>query len=438
MLKELETSINQEAVDRPIISAARRLTQPQLRALNVFGRSTHATFEQAWFLYVLSSNPASSEPTISHEALALELDELVSLGILKVDDNEISFAGDEFERTYIRYHAERAGVSINLAETPFPMALGMTLSKALRLFTGDEVVVDWGNDEISSPTLEAVTSLLDPKSDIESVSAIIRNVINAVPCGQLVLLKVTVTYGGVSAYTWLAFAGTDYVDFNRDVNLAVLSQVVEDNNGALTVEEFEFPLPSEEELLDRVLSSGNKRLARALGDQYVFAGSMDYFAGRRESALSQVERGVEFPLSTDAANDAGYMKLASGEYRPSEELFARAVALALEDDNYRTAALAMYNRGVAHIMLGDRASALKYWEEARNQRALYPQGFTELKCLFVPKVSSGKFIMSEIKDPELFATIEAAVSALARLANDKAVPELELNDDLGSEDIDDD
>ena len=431
VLRELETSINQEAVDRPIISAVRKLTKPQLGALNIFGRSTNATFEQEWFLYALSSSVSPDESNISHEALAVALDKLVSLGILKVDDDKISFVGDDFDRTYIRYHAERAGISVNLASTRFPTALRMALNRALRLFLGD-VVVNWGNDEIGSSPLEALTSLLDPKTGVvtESITMIIKKVLKALPYGQLVLSKVTVTYDSVSVYAWLASEEKNHIDFNQNRNLARLSQVIEDNNGELTVEEFEFPLPSQEVVFDRILSSDNKRLARAIGDNYILTGAKEYLIGKREMALSKVERGIGFPLSAAAANDAGYMKLASGEYRLSEELFARAVILALEDDDFKRAALAMYNRGAAHIMLNDRASALKYWEEARNQRADHPRDSFELACLFVPKISSGKLVMGEIKGLELFATIEDAVSTLASLADDRTIPELELNSDM--------
>jgi tetratricopeptide (TPR) repeat protein len=431
VLRELETSINQEAVERPIISAARKLTKPQLRALDALGQCT-ATFDQTCFLYALSSD-ASSEPTIPREALLLALDNFVSLGILKVIDNKISFAGDEFDRTYIRYHAERANVSVNPGTGPFSFTLGVKLNRALILRVGDEAYVDWGNDDVSAPVLESMTSLLDPESGAvtESISLVINHVIDALPYGQLLLLKVTVTYDGTSAFTWLAFKEEDYVKFIETEKLAQLSQKIEENNGTLTVEEFRFPLPPEEWIIDRILSSGNNRLAREIGAGYLRSAALEYFRGRRESALSKVEHGLRFPLLAVAVSDAGYMNLASGEYKSAEELFARAVGLALADDEYFHAAIAMYNRGAALVMLGDRPGALKQWEEARKL-AESPETFA-LICLFVPKISSENLIMSEVKNPGLSATIEEAVNTLTNLTADVTVPELELNNDLGTD-----
>lgn len=426
VLRELENTISQDTTGRPIISAVRKTTESQLRALKVFGQASgHATLEQAWFLYALSR----AEPTILHDDLVETLAELVSLGLLEIsDDGKISVAGDESERTYIRYHAERADVGLSIYNFTYSTALGISLNEALESFDAPTVVTYSG-----SSSLDQVVSLLlgsESGEITEAVFQIYGKVMEAIPCGHLVLVKVTVTYDGVSAHAWLSYPGDAYMDLDRNEDYAALNEIVLINNGKLSFKEFSFDLPPEGEILERVLASSNKRLVKMLGAQHDSFASHDYFAGKREKALIEAKRAAMFPLSADGANTVGYIHLAAGEYGIADGALGHAIEQAIEDDNYKAAALAMYNRGIVQLMTGDLPGAIRLFSLAKDQQRSHPRASYTLRCLFVPMVVSGSLIVNEISRPELFATIDDVLTVLKELTDDGTVPEIQFHENL--------
>ena len=431
VLRELETS---NTTDRPVISAIRRTTKRQLQALRVFGQSSgHVTLEQAWFLNCL----VPEEPAVSHGELSAALNELRALGLLNVDaDGKVSFSGDEFEQTYVRYHAERAGISLSITNMPYAASLGIQLSEALESFTGP-VMISSEDDDFSEPSpIQALSLLFDPQAGeiTEQVTEVYRSVVAAMPSGKLTLTQITLNYDGVEASGWVSFPGDSYVDLSQSSDLLALKRTVEDNSGTLASSEHTFILPPAEEIVERVLASGNMRLIRRLGSSHTYAATAEYFAGGRDAALINCDYAAKFPLSADDLNTVGYVNFGFGERGTARDLFDRAIESALKSDDYRSAALAMFNRGVVDFMAGDRHGAIAALQAAKVQHAGHDDEPYNLRCLFVPTIIEERIMMKESVDPELFAMVDETLAFLENCEDGYDTPTLNRSCELADSD----
>ena len=413
-----------------MVSAIRKTTKLQLKVLDIVGRCNgHSTLDQAWFLYCLTSLDRS----ITYSNLSRSLDDLVSLGLLTVDsDGKISFKGDEFEQTYIRYHAERAGVSLSISPSPYSVALGLALGNAVESFAGPILMMHAFPGEANFAPVEAVAQLLNPQGGeiTEVVGRIYGAVLEAAPCGQLTLVKVTVAYEGVSALVWLSFSADDYIDFANDPNFAQLNSVVQDNNGELSFEEVTFALPPEEQIIDRILASSNKPLVRRLAMQHASTAATEYVERRYDIALMTAQSAARLPLLAESTNNIGYINLAMGQYQAADELFARAASLAARENNQKTAALISYNHAISRLMLSDRAGAVNLLEAVKNLQVDQPSISHPVRCVFIPRINSEKLVIQELKEPELFDTVDQALNILRGLPDSESVSEILLCDDL--------
>lgn len=92
VLEELETS--QDVSSRPVLSAIQNFDEQQLSALNLLcAGNGHANFEQIWF----SEYVFHGEKEWTKEVLQKYLHEFEEARVVTVENNVISFAGDDFD-----------------------------------------------------------------------------------------------------------------------------------------------------------------------------------------------------------------------------------------------------------------------------------------------------------------------------------------------------
>ena len=412
VLNELEATIS-GTTDRPIVAAVRNMTEEQLAAVSVFGRADgYANFDFAWFMQTVFY----PETQFTRDDLVRILDELKTLGIFQVKENDqIKFAGDDFERIYLRYHAERLGLSVVIDAYPASVALTALLVQALRDMG---LNAEWEIPRL--PTLEkAVDALLKaPGSELPELSLVgVRPIFSAMNHGQLVLVRIIVSFGDERAPAWLWWpsqSGSNLTDNPSFLNLTdnpsflKLKDTIESNGGDVSIEMSVFDMPTEEEFIAKVLSSPNKQLQEKVGDQIANLAAHEYILDDDNAALAQIRRASLFVLSSDNLNNIGYIYMALGHYNDAEIMISQAVALAEEKRDYKLAALALYNLAMCKILslhCGDAMATL-----LRAQQMV--DGDYVVRCLFVPVPDGETLAIKEMWEPELSVTIEAAIAVL--------------------------
>lgn len=403
VLNELEATIS-GTTDRPIVAAVRNMTEEQLAAVSVFGRADgFANFDFAWFMQTVF-NP---ETQFTRDDLARILDELKTLGIFQVKEtDQIKFAGDDFERIYLRYHAERLGLSVVIDAYPASVALTALLVQALRDM---DLNAEWEIPRL--PTLEkAVDALLKaPGSELPELSLTgVRPIFSAMNHGQLVLVRIIVSFGDERAPAWLWWPSQSGSNLTDNPNFLKLKDAIESNGGDVSIEMSVFDMPTEEEFITKVLSSPNKQLQEKVGDQIASLAVDEYILDDDDAALAQIRRANLFMLSSDNLNNIGYIYMALGHYNDAEIMISQAVARAEKEKNYKLAALAHYNLAMCKILSLHCEDAMATL--LRAQRML--DGDYVVRCLFVPVPDGETLALKEMWEPELSVTIEAAIAVL--------------------------
>ena len=407
VLNELEATIS-GAVERPIVTAVRKMTKKQLAAVSVFGRADDYTdSDLAWFINVISS----SAHQFTRDELTQLLDELKALGVFQVnEDNIIKFAGDDFDRIYLRYHAERLGLSVYIDDYPGPLALTFVLGQTL-----GEIGVNTEFEFPQRPSLEKVVSALlaAPKGELpETTFSAVRPVITSMDQGRLVVARVEISYRDERAYAsvWWPFrAGYSFTD---DPKYLKFKDTVESSDGTISTETFIFDLPAEEEFIATVLSSPNKKLKQRIGDFLAELAAEEYMADNDSAALVQARQASLFKLKSEDLNNIGYIFMALGQCSDAEMMTRRSAVQAEKEEDFKIAALALYNSAMCKLLNHQREDTVATLSQARQMLSADPDGIYNLRCLFVPVIAGRTLTLKEMWEPELSASIDAAMAAL--------------------------
>lgn len=406
VLIELEKSISYSP-NHPIVTTVRTLSKKQLAAVGVFGKcSGSADFDHACFIHALRTGT----PAHDRKLLEGDLAQLVARGIFVVgEEGKIKFQGDDFDRIYTRYHAERFQVSASIDGLSTAVGLGSALAATLRI-NGQNPLRDGPG---GLPLNQAVEQFLPFSGDVipESSYRVYRLIWEALDAGKLVLGRIKVSYKEEAAHCWLTLE-QDLTDMTQSSWYSEMRNVVESNGGTLSEEEFTFDLPNEDDLFEYVQQTGNDRLLSQFTSQPVNAAVASYTNGERERALKDVARSLKFKLPPDQLNSMAYIDFAVGERSASSALFWAAYQAACEKGNFEIAALARYNCGICELAVGRRDEAIVHLRAAASEQTGHPGETYELACLFVPVVDQSNFKIREIWRPELFASINEALLLL--------------------------
>jgi len=116
--RELETCQNMST--RPILSTIRNLGKRELRALNLLCTCDgNGTFDQIWQMeYVFNG-----ESRWTRQILEQELGNYVTQGVIIPKEDKLTFAGDDFDRVYVKYFAKEQDIPVYIRDVPLELAL---------------------------------------------------------------------------------------------------------------------------------------------------------------------------------------------------------------------------------------------------------------------------------------------------------------------------
>lgn len=404
VLRELENTISQGDANRPIISAVRSLTQRQLAALNILSKSSgHATLDELYFPYGLRM----SDPSFSRQDLGDALEQLTAAKILTVDGDtgNITFAGDDFDRIYVRYHAESRDESLNIISSPYTWLLRRALLEAMRpIVTEYPIILD------SSVSVDqAMRALTEGVGQLtEAAENLYGPIYEALPSGRMILLEIEIAFSKHSVRLWLSYAENSYNDPCRSKEFCELIEKANRLGGRISFDEHCYDLPDADRFNEIVLGTTNRKLLEAFGRYHANEAVAAYEVEEDERAQSEIRVAAKFPLSIADTNNIGYMQFSFKNIDEAQRVLERALELAQSRNQKDDSALAHYNLAMVNLSKGDVHSAFCSLDEASEELNKTSTGRYELKCLFIPVLREGEIDLVEKVDPELSEAIEEA------------------------------
>lgn len=411
----LELEKTQDITARPIVTAVRKLESTQLNALQVLGVCDRATLDQIWFgEYVFSR-----EHQWTKDELERHLGQLVDLGILSVEDDFISFRGDEFDRIYCKYHARKQEVRLTLPQISFERHLANRLRAYARRNIG------------SSSLLVRIDPLSQGAGSLAELAASLREDSDVPPTSGhqfamwLDLYWLCADFRSQRACTLLKLLLTSewctvradlrprlkYDDIRGASGQELIQQAQErigEFGGELDVEEVEIEIIPMDVLADNV-DNFPIELRRTIGGRH-HARMVDAHLedGDHEEALFHAELAYRYVRTPPVANNVGYIYLVNDDLVKARECFNYSLDDDSDDDHFT--ALCKYNLGVLEAKEGNFKAALEALEIAASKA----DSSTNALCLVIPKLDeeSGRLDFKEERNPLVSNAVASAQSAI--------------------------
>jgi hypothetical protein len=438
----LELQSLQNVNNRPIIQKIRGLSTHELKALNVllWGNKL-ITFEQAWYIeYVFKGNKKWTK-----EQLKDSFENLVSKGMINIEDDLISFSGDDFDRIYCKYYSRKLKALVNVMEMSFEERLRMVIDFFVRqkltcvkpntpsfgtaqyIEDAETTIGNFGNQSVAmfdnNPELAEVLYLANLENQDKSTF-------------PFMYLMLGTTWGKINA--WYTVKNNepdcnsmkclyDFESIFKDIRERAL-----ENNSDLVIKVFTVSVVPLDVIADHALLSSNQKFKTNLFR--IHANKMLNYYSQEERDIEEVKYHLNLafqlcpePEDMQTANNLGYIFMSLGELEKAKSMFelarTRKKTFSFEappffvenyfDDLWSAMfKLVNYNLGIVYAMKGDYDKA----KEFISILQIEPENLESHKCscLFVPQIIDNKLEFVEVFDPDLMVEAKASLGTIDR------------------------
>lgn len=426
----------QDVTSRPILTAVRHLKKQQLSALSLLcSCNSIANFDQLWsFEYIFRG-----ETFWNKNILCEVLENFISKGIVKIENDLISFAGDDFDRIYTKYFAREQGISITFS--PFPLEIRWQTE--LNAFI-----------ELDQRIEDRLTVLFDPvfflnmkDGDIADLiqKFIFQNTetdyfVDYAPLPELIYAlmieyrhqKIVPLFTVNPNLPWLnsqliyrSTKPTDIEALQEGIDwIQSMGNRINELGGNLVIEKKYVPVIPVEDMVTQVLHTANEsaRFSIAefhLGKMYEeYENEIDH-----EAALFHANLSYQYHSEPDGignSNNLGYVFLGMSDFAKAEPLFKRAINLSKSnkqeaDNNLAFPGLAIYNLGVLHTEQGLLETALADFQLCIDHIRDLSSEERSMSCLWIPVINHEALVFEEHKSPDLLEAAETAKAIIEHI-----------------------
>lgn len=361
VLRELETS--QDISTRPVLSKIRLLRPKQLKALallcNCEGR---INFEQVWtFEYIFNG-----DKYFKREGLNRDLQDFIEKGIIKIDDNNIKFSGDDFDKIYSKYFAREQRITLAFPELIPEILWDILMSRKLSkvgikkvesLFVEVDLDMNGILRKLSSSSLEE-DIFVDTRSVIDRLYFMMIRYRNE---EVIPIIRMRLNFPWMKSKTWVFSENPieSMVIDNCVVNLDPLVERTHKLGGELLAEKINIAVISVKLLAEKIEKTANERLRKNLSTYHEMEMVEEYVGNRNPTeALSHGELCYKYNKDPEPSmsNNLGYLFMSSGQFDKARQLLEKAIK---EYKSRDEAALPIYNLGILDAKSGRIAESLK-------------------------------------------------------------------------------
>lgn len=443
VLKELETS--QDITIRPTLTKIRNLKKNQLSALNLLcSCDGRATFEQIWTIEYIFNG----EQYWTKDVLNNKLQFFTDQNIVGINEGVIKFAGDDFDKIYVKYFAREKGISSIFPDADleslyerrtdsfFEDVEGLKGLRSIH-FPLDKSIIDIIEDlgkvsnkfnEKEIPENQTIEE--DVGNDIQDI--VKRVVGNAIKDLYFIIFnyrnKETIPIVQIKiTMPWLNIIFMYYAEDPNNVTpienclskIDPLRERAEKVGGNLDVEKKEIPVIPFDKLTYFIEHHENERLRNFLAESHAMITVSEYIEKANvEEALFNANLSYRYNPNPDfpMVNNLGYLFMSVGDLDKARDLLCKAVNSYKEPYEL---ALPNYNLGILEAKCGNFKNALEKIELCIKQLENVSKVKREMACLFIPKITDGELKFEEIRKPDLLEVANKAKSTLESFLNIK-------------------
>jgi hypothetical protein len=415
--KELETS--QDITIRPILTKIRNAKKKQLSALNLLcACDDYATFDQIWAIeYVFNG-----EKNWTREILNKELQYFIEEGIIKSKEGIIKFAGDDFDKIYIKYFAREQRVRVNFPDFPLEIFWHIRMTSFLEKNEGLSSIGRFFVSDIDFDLNSIVTKMASESSVedifVESPPIIIEDLyflmLSYQNEGTIPIVQIKVILPWLNVSRWY------YAEKPKDPgpidicirNIESLKKRTNEVGGDFLVDKKELTIVPVEVLAKKIELTANERLRNSLADDHSIRMVEKYIEERNiEESLFHANLSYRYNPNPEpsVSNNLGYLFMVNGDLDRAKELLERAV------NNYKEpckAALPNYNLGILEAKYVNLNKSLERIELCIRQLENISEQERKCACLIIPNIINGELKYEEIKEPDLLEAANKAKSTL--------------------------
>lgn len=422
--RELETW--QDIASRPILTMVRTLKKSELSTLSILcSCNGNATFEQLWAIEYIFNKELSQTEDEFRNIYQLCLDK----GILKVDNNLISFAGDDFDQIYTKYFAREQDIMIGF---PTSTTLEHKWQMALDRFIVEDfpIPIQLINSFPSMYSFESLSNMiLELTNQTQGTDTSLHNSSPFLNLYQLMLWyqkqRVLPLIIISSVLPWLniemfysALEPTD-LDILAEATscLKELSVRIATVGGMLTIEDANLPIVPLNTLIHSAKKLNSRYIRISLSTIHGRYLLKIYNRQNREEALFHAKLAYEYYQDQRAriANDIGYVFLGTGEYEKAELLLKKSI-ITSQSGRLPFPDLPIYNLGILQAKCGQLIDALARF---RSCIALINESSQEkerhVMWLWVPTVIDHTLLFEEYHDVDLLEMARKAEAAIEQM-----------------------
>lgn len=432
--RELETW--QDITSRPILTSVRNFSKKGLAALSILcSCNGRATFEQVWALEYIFDGESSWTKNTFKDVLQMNADK----GILKIDNDLISFAGDDFDAIYAKYFAREQGIRLNFSRISLERRWYIALTEFLDLHLKDRL----------KPMLESIfisrslyTIILKVVHKLEAQQPNGDVFVESELLSEELYKKMSESQGEIAIpvilvnpdLPWLNLQSlycimkpTDSKALEEGIDrVRSLGERITKLGGNLVVERKEVPIVPLTLLADKVEHTANERLRLRLSRFHMNNAKSAYLEDLDlEKASLHANLSYRYnpkPDGIGVSNDLGYIFLSADDFDKAEILFKRAISLSESTNSSEPVfpALPIYNLGVLRAKRGQLESAQDHFQSCISLAQNLNSEDRRMMCLWVSAVINDALEFAERMKPDLLETAESAKAAIERIMAHKS------------------
>ena len=417
--RELETS--QNISSRPILGKIRNYGKKGLRALNLLCTCDGmANFEQIWQMeYVFRG-----ESRWTKQSLLQELEVFVNQNVIIPKEDKLSFAGDDFDRIYVKYFAREQDVTVKIRDLRVEVALYLRVQALLEKF----------NDVDSFPGLFATPADIDVRGVVARLvdSAFEEDIFSSSPLVEERYYRMIENQGKSAfpllqlriSFPWTTINTLHYVKDAKDnlplvafqKHLEPLINRAKEVGATLTADILELPVAPLDLLAHKIETTENERLRSLITFRHLNRMYQEYVERGNLTGAALYGRlayRYDRELSPEHGNNIGYLLMKVGDLDSAKELFELAASVTPPP---QLRCLPQYNLAILESMRGDLPMALVRLDRCIGHISAAPSETTQCDCLIVPTIAGNRLTFSEVKNVDLLSTAGQAASVLRQLS----------------------
>lgn len=429
----------QDISARPKIRTIRKLNKEQLSGLGTLcSCNGNANFEQIWFIeYMFQGNNKWTK-----ESLSELLDNFIATGLISINEENISFAGDDFDRIYCKYYSRQQKVYVSIND--------ITFANRTRIILDYSIIRDMDGDYLTSHFEETKKDDLSPQDVVvkilsdEDDNLVLSNnpeltgiiyELNLLNRNEewypIACLTLNTPWNSLRVWNQLVKGGNERKASTERITSSIEEMIDRINQleGDLDVQVLEVKVIPADTFIRKIINSDNHLLLDRVAGIHEDQMYKLYFEDNREDAFFHANQWYSIDAYrnySQSSNNLGYVFMAMGDFQKADEIFKNGLKKMdsspkkerLIDGNYLPKyildqrILLNYNLGIVYAFQNNYSRAIKCFENAFAEIEKQEIDSYPCSCLFIAQLIDNKIEFKEIFDPDLIVTLKSSMDVI--------------------------